>query len=139
MDCPVEGWKVAFYGCRTLDAHLRTSTHRLCQSEVEKARNGAILARFNQLYGGFPFLDFSAEDVYSVIQKIDNGDPSHAVDVTASINALRNKNEKKKQAQRRNNDTHRQKKKEVAATMANNIDDHDNDVDVLFFKSGVSC
>ena len=83
-------------------------------------------------------MDFSAEDVYSVIQKIDNGDPSHAVDVTASINALRNKNEKKKQAQRRNNDTHRQKKKEVAATMANYIGDHDNDVDVLFFKSGVS-
>ena len=69
-----------------------------------------------------------------MLQKIKNGDPSYAVDVTRSVNALQQKKAKKKNAQARSNAAYRGKKQEQEVDLM----DIDPDVTYLLFQNGVS-
>lgn len=76
---------------KALDAHLRSSVHGLKRSETEELRNKAIQDRFSFLYGGFPFLDFEADDINDVLTKIGNNDISFKANVIVSADKLREK------------------------------------------------
>lgn len=84
MVCPMDGCEKAFASSKSLDPHLRSSVHNLTQTETETARNRAIQERFSELFGGFPFVDFAAGDLNTVLAKFDNGDMSYQDNVSAS-------------------------------------------------------